>query len=79
MRNMQVSDFPNSYKLKMIRAYPVIAQMDADEEYFATPDERDQAFGRILVSRNLRQTHEMFLASRAISNHYLDVRPGTRQ
>lgn len=47
---------------RRIRVYPVIAQMDADEEYFATPEERDEAFGRILANRNLRRTHEMFLA-----------------
>lgn len=58
---MNVSDFPTHYKLQMIRAYPIIAQMDADEEYFATPEERDEAFGRILANRNLRRTHEMFL------------------
>lgn len=58
---MNVSDFPAEYKLRMIRAYPTIAQMDADEEYFATPEERDEAFGRILRSKNLRRTHEMFL------------------
>lgn len=28
----------------------------------ATPEERDEAFGRILANRNLRRTHEMFLA-----------------
>jgi hypothetical protein len=60
---MQVSDFPTHYKLAMIRAYPIIAQMDADEEYFATPEERDEAFGRILSNRNLQVTHEQFLAS----------------
>lgn len=62
---MRVSDFPNSYKLSMIRAYRVIAQMDADEEFFATPGELDEAFGRILASRSLRRTHEMFLAEQA--------------
>ena len=67
MSDMQVSDFPNSYKLMMIRAYPVIAQMDADEEYFATPAERDEAFGRILANRNLRRPqglHPQFAARR---------------
>lgn len=62
---MQISDFPSDYKLKMIRAYPTIAQMDADEEFFATPEERDEAFGRILANGNLRRTHELFLADRA--------------
>lgn len=61
---MQISDFPTSYKLAMIRAYPIIAQMDVDEEFFATADERDEAFGRILGNQNLRRTHEMFLADR---------------
>jgi hypothetical protein len=59
-----VSDFPTDYKLLMIRAYPTIAQMDADEEYFATAEERDEAFGRILANRNLRRTHEMYLEDR---------------
>lgn len=61
---MNVNDFPNDYKLSMIRAYPTIAQMDADEEYFATATERDEAFGRVLANRNLRRTHELFLAER---------------
>lgn len=55
------AEFPASYKLKMIRAYPTIAQMDADEEYFATPADRDAAFENILRAKNLRRTHEMFL------------------
>lgn len=59
--SMSVDDFPTSYKLQMIRAYPIIAQMDADEEYFATPEERDEAFARVLCNQNLRRTHEMFL------------------
>lgn len=59
---MKASDFPLDYRLKMIRAYLVIAQMDADEEYFATAAERDQAFERILANRNLQRTHQMFLA-----------------
>lgn len=63
---MNVDDFPLDYRLRMIRAYPTIAQMDADEEYFATPDERDEAFERILGNSNLRPTHEMFLADRAV-------------
>lgn len=58
---MNVADFPTSYKLQMIRAYPTIAQMDADEDYFATPEERDEAFARILANRNLQRTHELYL------------------
>lgn len=58
---MKVSDFPNDYKLRMIRAYPTIAQMDADEEFFATADERNAAFARILANKHLRRVHEMFL------------------
>lgn len=58
---MNVDDFPLIYRLQMIRAYPTIAQMDADEEYFATAEERDEAFGRILANHNLRLTHEQFL------------------
>lgn len=63
---VNVDDFPLDYRLRMIRAYPTIAQMDSDEEYFATPDERDEAFKRILGSSNLRRTHEMFLADQAV-------------
>ena len=58
---MTPDDFPSDYKLQMIRAYPIIAQMNADEEYFATPEERDEAFARVLACKNLRRTHEMFL------------------
>lgn len=61
---MKPSDFPKDYKLKMIRAYPTIADMSADEEFFATADERDEAFARVLQNKNLRETHEMFLAER---------------
>lgn len=53
--------FPSSYKARMIAAYPVIAGMSADEAYFADRGEREAAFGRILASRNLRRTHELFL------------------
>lgn len=53
--------FPGSYKAQMIAAYPVIADMTADEAYWATPAEREAAFGRILAARNLRRTHELFL------------------
>lgn len=63
---VNVSDFPADYKLRMIRAYPTIAQMDADEEYFATPSERDEAFERILGNANLRRTHELFLADQVV-------------
>lgn len=59
---MRVEDFPVSYREAMITSYPVIARMDADERYFATADERDEAFGRVLAAKNLRRTHEMFLA-----------------
>lgn len=61
---MNPDDFPLDYKLRMIRAYPTIAQMDADEEWFATPEEREEAFARILRSKNLRPVHESFLESR---------------
>ena len=61
---MNPDDFPLDYKLRMIRAYRTIAQMEADEEWFATPEEREEAFGRILRSKNLRRTHESFLEDR---------------
>ena len=61
---MNPADFPLDYKLRMIRAYPTIAQIEADEEWFATPEEREEAFARILRSKNLRRTHESFLEDR---------------
>jgi hypothetical protein len=59
----EADQFPASYKARMIAAYPVIADMSADEAYWATVDEREAAFGRILASRNLHRTHELFLAA----------------
>ena len=53
--------FPPDYRAKMIAAYPVIAHMSADEAWFSTAEERDEAFQRILDARNLRRTHELFL------------------
>lgn len=67
MSELNVEGFPLDYRLRMIRAYPVIAQMSADEEYFATPAERDEAFGRVLRAKNLQRTHEMFLVERAVN------------
>lgn len=57
--------FPASYKARMLAAYPVIAGLSADEAYLAAHDQREAAFGRILASRNLRRTHELFLAAQA--------------
>lgn len=62
MIEMTPEQFPSDYKAQMIAAYPVIAQMSADDAYLADFDEREQAFERILANRNLRRTHEMFLA-----------------
>ena len=61
---MQASDFDAAYKVYMIQAYPVIAQMTVDEFFYAMPDERDAAFERILNARNLRVTHEQYLADK---------------
>lgn len=55
------SRFPTEYKARMIAAYPVIAGMTAAEAYLSTLEEREVAFGRILDSRQLRRTHELFL------------------
>ncbi|MCF3939938.1 hypothetical protein [Gordonia tangerina] len=56
------ADFPVDYKARMVAAYPVIAEMSADEAWLATPTERDEAFRRVLNAKNLRRTHELFLA-----------------
>lgn len=58
-----LEDFPLSYRLRMIQAYPVIAQMDADEEYHATAEERDAAFTQVMNARNLALTHRMYVAA----------------
>ena len=60
--NLTPDMFPPDYRARMIAAYPVIAQMTKDEAYFASAEERDEAFARILAARNLRRTHELFLA-----------------
>lgn len=64
---LHISQFPIDYRRRMITAYPVIAQMDADEQYYADADDMDAAFNRILASRNLRRTHELFLAEGVVS------------
>lgn len=53
--------FPISYRDSMVRAYPVIAGINRDEYYYATPADKDAAFQRVLNNRNLRRTHEMYL------------------
>lgn len=62
---MRANDFDGEYKTKMIQAYPVIAEMTADEFFYSMPNERDAAFERILNARNLRVTHEQYLADKA--------------
>jgi hypothetical protein len=61
-------DFDGTYQLRMIMAYPVIADMSRDELMFATPEEKRAAFQRILAAKNLRRTHELYLADRS-ENH----------
>lgn len=58
---MTPDDFDATYQLRMIMAYPVIAQMDADELMFGTPEEKREAFQRILNNRNLARTHQLYL------------------
>lgn len=58
---LYVDDFPVSYRRKMILAYPVIAGMTQEQEWWATPAEKGAAFQRILDARNLRRTHELYL------------------
>ena len=57
-------DFDASYQLRMITAYPVIAEMNADELMFGDPEEKREAFGRILRARNLATTHRLYLEAR---------------
>lgn len=61
MSDLSVEQFPTDYRERMIAAYPTIAGMSADERYFATGDERDEAFARCLKAKHLRRTHEMYL------------------
>lgn len=58
--------FPADYQLRMIQAYPTIAQMNADGLMFGTPDEHRAAFERILAARNLQRTHRLYLAARDV-------------
>ncbi len=61
MDDLSADDFVGTYQLRMIYAYPVIADLSRDELVFATPDEKRAAFERILGARNLRRTHELYL------------------
>lgn len=63
--HLWAEDFPVSYQRRMILAYPQIARMDNDEAWLASRDEKREAFDRILAAKNLRRTHEMFLADQA--------------
>ena len=53
--------FDLSYQLRMITAYPVIAEMDADELMLSDAWEKREAFQRILNNRNLQTTHRLYL------------------
>ncbi|ROZ88986.1 hypothetical protein [Gordonia sp. OPL2] len=61
MSDFDPNDFPPKYKADMVAAYPDIAAMTADEAWFATPAEREEAFARVLAAKNLRRTHQQFL------------------
>lgn len=61
---LDADDFDGDYQLRMITAYPVIAGLTRDGLMFATPDVKRAAFERILANRNLRRTHELYLADR---------------
>jgi len=62
VEDLAAGDFDGTYQLRMIMAYPVISDMSRDELMFADPDEKRAAFERILAAKNLRRTHEMYLA-----------------
>jgi hypothetical protein len=57
-------DFDSTYQLRMVMAYPVIGGLNRDGLMLATPDVKRAAFVRILANRNLRRTHELYLADR---------------
>lgn len=56
---MNVSDFPRSYRFRMVKAYPIISGVP--DAYAATHDEIDEGFRYVLEARNLRRTHELYL------------------
>lgn len=53
VQELTANDFAGPFKAKLIAAYPVIADMTADEAYFADAAERDAAFERVLASRHV--------------------------
>jgi hypothetical protein len=53
-------DFTRQYRWEMISAYSVISGVPDIHE--ASEDERAEGFRRILAARNLRSTHELWLA-----------------
>lgn len=61
--DLRVEDFDRRYRFRMVKAYPVISGVP--DVFAATHDEIDAGFRYVLDSRNLRRTHEMYLADRA--------------
>lgn len=60
MSDLRVEDFPRQYRWSMVRAYPVISGVP--DVFEATQGHIDGGFARCLRARNLRRTHEMYLA-----------------
>lgn len=60
---MRVADFSRQYRFEMVRAYSVISGVP--NVFEATHAEIDAGFARCLENRNLRPTHELYLAARA--------------
>lgn len=63
-----IRDFDSEYDWGSVSyGDAVIAWVEADEQYYADADDMDAAFNRILANRNLRRTHELFLAEGVVS------------
>lgn len=66
---MQVEDFPRQYRWSMVKAYSIISGVP--NVFEATHAEIDAGFARCLENRNLRLTHEMYLAEHRNQPSYL--------
>jgi hypothetical protein len=59
---LRVEDFDPYYRFHMVRAYPVISGVL--DVYCADREQIDEGFRYVLENRNLRRTHELYLAER---------------
>ncbi len=58
---LHAEDFDVEYRVRMVKAYPVISGVP--DAFEASWSDIEAGFERVLVARNLRRTHEMYLGA----------------